>query len=247
MTINFRLIGEDARLTEAEMWPRYRVAHPRILGSILDLAASVNRVLPSVSLGKKPRMADFALILAAVDEILGTNGLQVYVEKQNELATDSLTGDSFITAIAKMGPFTGTSAEILDWTIKPEKPPRDWPANARAVTQRLKRQAPVMRKAGWQVEHDDGRNHKNVAIWTITPRPGDARILSSQPSQPSQDGAKRESARNARHEYGPSPYDEHCHQCGDPLDADDILDVSDGERDATIHRRCEIAWSEAGR
>ena len=38
-------------------------------------------------------MADFARIVAVVDEIYGTEGLTHYLEKQNSLAADSLTGE----------------------------------------------------------------------------------------------------------------------------------------------------------
>lgn len=57
----------DADLAEA-----WEDAHPRILGALLDLAAQVLKVLPHVVLPDPPRIADFARILAAVDQITGT-------------------------------------------------------------------------------------------------------------------------------------------------------------------------------
>ena len=54
-------------------------------------------------------MADFARIVAVVDEIYGTEGLTHYLEKQNSLDADSLTGDLFISALQKRGLFEGTS------------------------------------------------------------------------------------------------------------------------------------------
>lgn len=52
--------------------------------------------------------------------------------------------------------FTGTSAELLDQleaAAYPEgaRKPSDWPKNARAVTSILKRNAPALRKQGWDV------------------------------------------------------------------------------------------------
>lgn len=52
-------------------WP---AAHPRILGALLDLAVAVARTLPDIALATRPRTADFARIVAAVDQVLGTNG-----------------------------------------------------------------------------------------------------------------------------------------------------------------------------
>ena len=186
-------ISEEDRREEEDLWAVWQQIHARLLGAILDLAASVMRILPSIRLEKKPRMADFARVLAAVDSVLGTKGLASYIAKQSEIATDSLTGDVFIIRIAEtVIDFTGTAAELLAEVTPAEeswRPPKGWPGNARAVTQRLNRQAPVMRKAGWMVEHDGGRNHTNRVRWTITPppRPEKEGIPGSQDSQNSQD------------------------------------------------------------
>ena len=161
-------ISDVDRKGEDGIQVAWELAHPRILGAILNLAASVASNLSSTSLNSKPRMADYARILATVDQILDTNGLNTYLSKQNTMAVDSLTGDLFITALEALGSFEGTSAELLE-RLTPEKLPKDWPRNARAVTQLLRRQAPVMRKARWDISDDGGHNNKNCAIWNITP------------------------------------------------------------------------------
>lgn len=170
LPIHLDLIASDHRLEEGELWPRWNDAHPRILGAILTMAASVARVLPSVRLDSKPRMADFARIVAAVDKVLGTNGLARYLDKQGALATESLTGDAFAMALQEKlnTSFEGTSAELLALIPAQERTPRDWPTDARRVTQRLNRQAPVMRKAGWSIENDKGANKTHAVRWTIT-------------------------------------------------------------------------------
>ena len=163
------------RLEEDQVWPAWSKAHPRILGALLELAAGLVGVLPSVTLASKPRMADFGRVLAGVDKLLGTSGLARYMLKQKTMAAESLTADEFVTRIAAViGTFIGTSAELLaEVTPTNEKwrPPKGWPANPRSVTQRLRRQAPVMRKDGWTVEEDDGANHDKTIRWTITPPP----------------------------------------------------------------------------
>ena len=75
LPVDLAVIDARSRLTEDELWPAWREAHPAILGALLDLAAAVLARLPSVQLASKPRMADFAKIAAAVDAILGTAGL----------------------------------------------------------------------------------------------------------------------------------------------------------------------------
>jgi hypothetical protein len=170
LSIDLKVIPEDNRLNETDLWPKWNAAHPRLLGALLDLAAGIQRALPSVRLERKPRMADFACILGAMDYVLGTKGLDRYLAKQGLMAADTLTADAFITAVAGLGKdFEGTAAVLLELVVKPEKPPRDWPANPRLATVHLKRQAPVMRKAGWHIESDEGRNKDGVVVWTIRP------------------------------------------------------------------------------
>lgn len=227
LPIDLRLIAEQHRIRETNLWPRWAAVHPRILGALLDLTASVLEVLPSVRLGKTPRMADFAHIVAAVDTVLGTAGLARYVGKQKSVATDALTGDLFITALEEniVDTFEGTAAKLLELATRQDElwmRPKSWPGTPRAVTQRLKRQAPPMRKAGWTIEHDDGANHSNVVKWTIKPpaRTREARIPDSQPPQPSQEGSGREHASHASHEHASSHEDKpmSCAVCGEPVD-----------------------------
>lgn len=205
LPIQLEVISERNRRQESELWPQWTGAHPRLLGAVLDLAASVQAVLPSVRLDSKPRMADYAHVLAAVDAVLGTSGLARYLRKQGELATDSLADDPFVAALAeRVGAFTGTSSELLH-AIAPAddegRPPKGWPTTARQITQRLRRQAPVMRKAGWTVEDDGGANHDNRLRWTVIPPARERRKQDSQhsrDSQPQVSGTiERESARES--------------------------------------------------
>lgn len=181
LPIELHRIDETERLDEEELWPAWAAAHPRILGAVLDLAAGVLNALPSVRLKRKPRMADFARIMAAVDQVLDTDAADRYLVKQKAMATDSLTGDVFVTAISEAisETFTGTAAELLGrLTPADEKwrAPKGWPTTPRLVTQRLRRQAPPMRKAGWTVTDDEGANHDKVVRWTIAaPAPTQAR------------------------------------------------------------------------
>jgi len=159
-------------------------------------------------LASKPRMADFARVLAAVDIVMGTSGLKHYISKQRTAALDSLSSDPFLLALAEMRTtFTGTSAELLT-ALQPERPPKDWPTNARAVTTVLKRNAPALRKAGWTVTEDGGRNQSNSLRWTLKP-PEIARNSPSRDSCPSSDD---ELTSVASHE-NVSSQDDLCPQC----------------------------------
>jgi hypothetical protein len=95
----------------------------------------VLRRLPDVTLERKPRMADFARILAAVDAELGTDTLKRYASQAAYLAAEGLSGDLFAARIRELitSEWEGTSAQLLalvtpaglsaeDW-----KAPKEWP------------------------------------------------------------------------------------------------------------------------
>ena len=155
-------------------------------------------------------MADFARILEAVDRVLGTKGLDRYRDRARNLAADSLTADPFVIAMQSQlaEKFTGTSAELLTRiaVADDKRPPKDWPANARQLTTLLKRQAPVMRRAGWEVA-EDRDPHQKVLLWTIA-RPEIAR--NEDPQSPRHPHADRIAgvAGVAGVEYPPSQDDE---------------------------------------
>ncbi|MQA82927.1 MAG: ATP-binding protein [Streptosporangiales bacterium] len=171
LPVNLHRIPDNRRRDESELWPRWAELQPVILGGLLDLAARVIGVLPSVRLDTKPRMADYAGVLAAVDQVLGTAGLDQYVSHAGSLASDSLTADPFVMALHERlsAPFKGTSAELLAFVTPPDerwRPPKRWPSKPREVTMLMRRQVPVMRQAGWMAE-ELPPGHDNVVRWSI--------------------------------------------------------------------------------
>jgi hypothetical protein len=204
LPIRLDVIAPQDRLEETEMWPQWQSVHPRILGALLTLTWQVLTALPSVQLKSKPRMADFARVLAAVDKVLGTDGMARYLATQNALASESLTGDQFLMAMLDTleGTFEGTSAELLEMVPKPNHPPKEWPGNARRLTQRLNRQAPVMRKVGWTIENDNGANKTHTTRWKIRGPLSDFGDIS--PSPPSPQVSPPPEASMTSLEYGES-------------------------------------------
>ena len=221
VAITLDLIPDENRTDEETFWSQWTAVHPEILGAVLTLAARVMARLPGVQLARKPRMADFARILAAVDAELGTNALDRYAQQAANLAAEGLSGDPFAVGIqaAVTTSFEGTSADLLKH-VKPGDPewkaPKDWPANSRAVTSRMRRLAPAFRKTGWQVS-ELPPGHENALRWRISPpaRPEtsgeDAREASqgSHDSPSASDASKREplsgTSPSARQEKKPAP------------------------------------------
>jgi hypothetical protein len=204
---------------------------PELLGAVLDLAAKVMDRLPSVELERKPRMADYARILAAVDAELGTSALERYAQQAADLAAEGLSGDSFASQIQAVivDGFEGTAAELLA-KVKPGDPewkaPKDWPASPRAVTGKLRRLAPAFRKTGWTVDDLGRGGHGKQIRWKISPPPqteiagDDARACPQRPHDENEAG----DAGNGGQDSGPSPADRQeenrarCTISGEPLD-----------------------------
>src|SRR5262249_26272060 len=79
--------------------------HAEVLGALLDLVGKVLAELPGVHLDELPRMADFALLLEAIDRITlretgspGT-GLARYLAQAGQLAELVVEADPFTAAV----------------------------------------------------------------------------------------------------------------------------------------------------
>jgi hypothetical protein len=131
-------------------------------------------VLPRVQVDPLPRMADFARILAAVDEVMGTQGLARYRERLEQVARESAHNDPVLAAIAEStaGGWRGTAAELAG-RLSPYAPDGvaggGWPRDGAKMSRYLKRVAPVACQAGWTFCDDGEDRSRKVKTWLIEP------------------------------------------------------------------------------
>ncbi|WP_432571182.1 ATP-binding protein [Kineococcus sp. SYSU DK005] len=179
VTLQLERIPPEHRRYDAELAAEWARAHPRVLAAVLDLTARVLDVVDDVHLPDPPRMADFARVLAAVDEVLGTDGLSRYRALAGDLAVDAVASDPVLAALVDSitTPWTGTSSELLH-AITPTtdgwRPDRAWPKNARALSGLLRRRAPSLRKVGWVVDELGRGGHDKALRFYLAPPSGDA-------------------------------------------------------------------------
>lgn len=68
----------------------YQSIRPKLLGALLSALARMLVVLPAVKLAKLPRMADFARVLAALDqacpELTGGRALALFAGQRTRIA-----------------------------------------------------------------------------------------------------------------------------------------------------------------
>ncbi len=170
------VIPKERRRLDAEINGDLARLRPLLLAALLDLLSEVLRALPHVDLPSRPRMADFAVLLAAVDQCLGTRGLDAYLAQLDSRAVDTIAGDPVLQALSAEieSTWTGPSVQLLS-KISFHAPDgwerKYWPGTPPRLTQYLMRRAPAMRAAGWIVEQGFD-NHRKVARWTITPPSG---------------------------------------------------------------------------
>ncbi|MEU6036909.1 hypothetical protein ABZ801_16020 [Actinomadura sp. NPDC047616] len=171
LTIELSLIKDTERREEAELDRAFADAHAAILASLFDLLAQVLKVLPDVRLTERPRMADFARVLAAVDHITGWETLKHYKDGARNAVADVLEGEPFAQAVVKLvdqageDGVTATAQQILELVDTPDRLPKKWPKDATRAGGQLKRLAPALRTIG--VEVTESRN-KHGRFWTLT-------------------------------------------------------------------------------
>jgi hypothetical protein len=157
-------IDSRRRRTEATFWQRFQSEYPRILGAFLDVLAGALRHLPGVNLDNLPRMADFATRAVAACRALGWKDedfLDAYRDNQEDAVSASLDHSILKQPLwacfkEKLSPWRVTWPELLaELTTKAgEKTTANqaWPKDTRRLAGMIKRMAPNMRKAGFDVD-----------------------------------------------------------------------------------------------
>ncbi|WP_329036142.1 ATP-binding protein [Streptomyces sp. NBC_01725] len=156
LLLDLQLIGSDRRRSEEELDATFDAVRPAVLGALFDVLACVLAVLPGVRLASMPRMADFARVLAAVDQTQGWHTLDDYLATSADVATDAMEGDPFAMAIARLvdqtGVWRGTAGQLLEVLPAPLVRPPNWPKDATRASGRVKRLAPLLRSIGITVD-----------------------------------------------------------------------------------------------
>jgi hypothetical protein len=170
-------IPEQKREPESKFWADFEAARPTLLGALLDVLSGALVRLPSVELSKKPRLADFAIWVAAAEPLLGwPDGefLCAYAQNQssaNELALEASPIVGAVEALARDGTFEGTATDLLQalnpYVDEAARSQKSWPANGRALSNTLRRLAPNLRNCGIDVSFARGSDRRRRRLITI--------------------------------------------------------------------------------
>lgn len=184
-------IPEDRRRPESAFWAEFESAHPELLGALLDRISAGLRELPQVVLPRLPRMADFALFAVACERGAGEHPrfLAAYAENQRGAHEQALGASPIPAALDAMmsgrddwrGTPAALFAELTRHATNP--PPKDWPKKPNALTNKLRRLAPNIRRVySLDVDCDcrttDRKRTRDVTVTRI------CGVSSSAPSAP---------------------------------------------------------------
>jgi hypothetical protein len=166
--------GEGGRRTEAEVLEAWDAMHPRILGAILNAAATALACQDGVKLGTLPRMADFAVWATAAEPALGlADGavLDAFTRNRSDahhiILDASPVGAALQRFAARQARWEGTPEtlrkNLLD--VADEASRSAFPKNAKGLSDTLRRIAPNLRAVGVNVCRRETRG--NTRVWIV--------------------------------------------------------------------------------
>jgi hypothetical protein len=154
-------IDPDSRRDERDLEKEFATAAPAIFGALLDGLSAGLRNLATVVIADKPRMADFALWAEACTQVYWPAGTFMRAYRENIAAAievvieASAVGDAVRHFMSGRIKWEGTASELLQLLtpLVPEALARErsWPKSARALSGKLRRAAPPLRKVGIDV------------------------------------------------------------------------------------------------
>jgi hypothetical protein len=112
-------IGEAQRRPENELWHKFEIARPRMLGALLDAVVHGLRAMGGVHLDRLPRMADFALWAAACEPALWPAGTfaRAYAANRRTAIEGMIEADPVAAGVrglmAERSAWTGSAASVF--------------------------------------------------------------------------------------------------------------------------------------
>ena len=192
--ITLKLIPDSGRRSDSEILAAFEVKRPRILGALLDaLAVGLSR-LSTTCLSEKPRMADFAVWATACEQAFWQNGtfMRAYSANLEEVVNTVIEADMVGAAVRQLAEerleWKGTALGLLSAlrAIVDEGATRskDWPSSPEALSNRLRRAATFLRKAGVEVSfyREGKQGARMISIQHRGGLPSEPSELSDEPS-----------------------------------------------------------------
>lgn len=183
LPVELEWIGTESRRREKVVLAAFVERWPRILGGLLNLAVRVLAALPTVDLGRLPRMADFAYVLAAMDAVLGTDSLAAYEHSREDLSQTVVEGDLVAAAVRDFafayyrehGQQWEGQAGVLRQLLAERNPTLGlpmsrFPQTANRLSGRIKEVEPALRSVGVTVRRKRIKGAKVIVLAVTDPK-----------------------------------------------------------------------------
>lgn len=169
-------IGEQGRRDERTFWQEFDRALPSILAGICSVLSSILKRLPHTELVEKPRLADFALWIAAAEESLGWevgSFSSMYRDHRNEENRSAAEGDDLCQAVIQLveqhqGYLAMPTAELLPalnrLVSESVQKSRLWPTK-KSLRGKLLRLAPALRAENISYEYRRTKSYRKHSFF----------------------------------------------------------------------------------
>jgi hypothetical protein len=157
---------------DAEVEAAWERGHAGALGWLLDTAAAVLARMGQMQRPSGDSLADFAWVLAALDELWGTRALGLWRDGQAELHAELAEGDPVALAVreAVTRPWRGKAADLLglmkrEGALPGSVPGRPW--TPKRLSGALDRAQAALEALGWRIEREDDPHGKSrwIGLW----------------------------------------------------------------------------------
>lgn len=171
MIIDLEPIPDQQRREERRLKEEYAIQRPIVMGALFDLVAKVLAARSQVHPVDLPRLADFGVVLATMDQMLGTRSLELYMAQRDRIADDIVSadpiGDAILAFIRREQHWRGTCQQLLE-VLHQDRPPKGWPTGPRQLAGQLRRLAPDLRRLGVEVKPPSGNNKARLYDISLT-------------------------------------------------------------------------------
>ncbi len=175
LPVTLQRIPDDERRPERELEATFQAHVGETTAELYRLTAGVLAQLHTVQLERPPRMADFARIATALDNVTGWDTFNTYTTRAKELVADVAYNDEVGRLIIGLASeitrsTTYTAQELLNVLREPARLPtmsNDFPRNAQQLGTRLAYLAVPLQQAGVVLEK--GRRSARERRWILSP------------------------------------------------------------------------------
>lgn len=176
--VDMPAIPADARRDDADTHAGWERDQPTVFAGLLDLFADALRILPTVTLSRKQRMADFERLGEAVARALGFEPgefqrqyaelVRAGIDRALESNAVAQVLDKYFEERVSPWNWQGTAGQLYDLLNYEPIPDRStWPKSPKGLADQLRRIAPAYRAKGIEISHLG--HSREGALWRIAP------------------------------------------------------------------------------